>query len=311
MTKSNTSFTFYLDWIFCAQFAGLLWASDNGLYEAEGLNVSLVPWHDEGRSVFEKVLQTSFGGGLCAGSVEDNLLVGKAASGESFAAFGAMLQDTPLVLMSRTERGIRCIGDLRGKRVGMHPDGIRALEIVLALEGIPVADVAIHEVGFDLDHLACDRFDALQGYTMTEPVQLAAAGLAVDVLSIKHPQLKPYAQVYFSERTLMINNPSVVERFLSASNAGWLAVCAQPEKAAALIARMMNDPSQEAQQAKMLARLVPLVTGGLEDDRIGSIEIDQWRRNLKTYANFGLINRHIELSDVVFDGRGQASKLPT
>jgi NitT/TauT family transport system substrate-binding protein len=299
----NTSFTFYLDWIVCAQFAGILWASENGFYEADGIDVTLVPWHDDGRSVLSKVLEKATHGEICAGCVEDNLLVSSAARGESVVAFGAMLQDTPLVLMSKPERGIRDIRDLRGKRVGMHADGIRALEIVLALEGIPIADVEIHEVGFDLDHLQHDRFDALQGYTMTEPVQLAALGVGVDVLPVKHPRLKPYAQVYFSERTLMINNGSVFERFLSASNAGWLAVCSDPDSTAALVARMMGDPTQVSEQRQMLERLIPLVVDTRGDEKVGTIDTEQWRRNLETYVDFGLIDEPIDLHDVVFDVR--------
>jgi NitT/TauT family transport system substrate-binding protein len=300
---SNTAFTFYLDWIVCAQFAGILWASENGFYEADGIDITLVPWHDDGRSVLTKVLEEAGHGEICAGCVEDNLLVSSAARGESVVAFGAMLQDTPLVLMSKPEQGIRCFGDLRGKRVGMHPDGIRALEIVLALEDIPVADVDIHEVGFDLDHLRHDQFDALQGYTMTEPVQFAALGLAVDVLPIKHARLQPYAQVYFSERTLMINNGSVFERFLSASNAGWLAVCSDPDSAAVLVAQTMGDPTQVSEQRQMLERLIPLVTGGRSVNQIGSIEIEQLRRNIETYVDFGLIDQPIDVHNMVFEFR--------
>jgi NitT/TauT family transport system substrate-binding protein len=299
--SSNTSFTFYLDWIVGAQFAGLLWASENGLYEANGLDVRLVPWHDDGRSVLDKVLDTASNGEVSAGCVEDNLIVSGAALGRPVGAFGAMLQDTPLVLMSRPEHGIQSIGDLRGKRIGMHPDGIRALEIVLALEGIPVADVKIHEVGFDLDHIRHDRFDAVQGYTMTEPVQLAALGVAVDTLAIKHPQLVPYAQVYVSERTLMMNNRTVFEGFLSASNAGWLSVCADPDRAASLVARLMGDLSQETEQRQMLERVIPLVLGRSGASQCGAINLEQWRKNLKTYANFGLIDQPMRVDEVVFD----------
>jgi NitT/TauT family transport system substrate-binding protein len=299
--KANTQFTFYLDWIVCAQFAGVLWAHENGLYETEGLDVTLVPWHDDGRSVLDKVLAAASTGAACAGSVEDNLIVSDVARGRSVVAFGAMLHDTALVLMSRPERGIRNFADLRGKRVGMHPDGIRALEIILALEGIAASDVDIHEVGFDLDHLLHDRFDALQGYAMTEPVQLAAAGVTVDVLSIKHFDLKPFAQVYFSERALMFQNQSVFARFLAASNTGWLSVCANPDRAALLIAKMMGDPAQQATQRQMLDRLIPLVIGGRENDQIGALDNEQWRRNLETYASFGLIDQPMDVRNVVFD----------
>ena len=72
-------FTFYLDWVICAQFAGLCWAQAKGLYAEAGLDVTLVPWQEDGRTIVEKVLA----GGLCAGSSEDNLLVSARATGAS------------------------------------------------------------------------------------------------------------------------------------------------------------------------------------------------------------------------------------
>jgi NitT/TauT family transport system substrate-binding protein len=299
MTK--TPFTFYLDWIACAQFAGLFWAKENGLYDAGGLEVTIVPWHDDGRSVHEKVMHMAAQGQLCAGCSEDNLIITQAGKGRSVLAFGAMLQETPLVIMSKPEQKIRCFGDLRGKRIGMHADGIRALELVLALEGISVGDLDLHEVGFDLAHLREDRFDALQGYAMTEPVQLAALGVEVELLTVKHPRLHLYAQVYFSERTLIVEHQAIMSSFLTASNAGWLAVCAEPDLAAHLLAQVMVEPAQERMQREMLTRVIPLVTGGKPVNQIGTIDSEQWERNLATYSEFGLLADPLDLSDVVFD----------
>ncbi len=302
---STTSFTFYLDWVVCAQFAGIFWAKENRLYEAKGLDVKIVPWHDDGRSVIEMVLHAASNGELCAGCAEDNLIVSRCAADGSVRVFGAMLQDTPLVVMSRPNQFIRNVADLRGRRVGMHADGIRALELVLALEGIPASDLDLEEVGFDLEHLRQDRFDALQGYTMTEPVQLAALGVDVDVTPVKHRKLKPYAQTYFSATTLLAGHGEQFADFLTASSDGWLAASAQPDDAAGVISQLMDGPSQDVArrraQRRSLDRLVPLVAGHLPVERIGSVEIGQWKRNLDTYFEFDLINRRLGVEDVVFD----------
>lgn len=310
----QTSFTFYLDWIVCSQFAGIFWAKEHGLYEAKGLDVNVVSWHDDGRTVIDKVLQSASSGELCAGCAEDNLVVRRCADDGSVMVFGAMLQDTPLVLMSRPTQFIRSLADLRGKRVGMHADGIRVLELVLALEGIPPGDLDLQEVGFDLEHLRSDRFDALQGYTMTEPVQLSSLGVDVDVMAVKHRRLKPYAQTYFSETTLLSSRPEPFVNFLCASSAGWLAACAQPEEAAALVSRLMHQdlPTGDRRQAesdrrRSLDRVISLVLGHLPPERIGSVEIEQWKRNLATYFEFGLIPRPLGIEDVVFElGRRSA-----
>ncbi len=304
----KTSFTFYLDWIVCAQFAGIFWAKEHGLYEAKGIDVTVVPWEDDGRSVIDKVLASASSGELCAGCVEDNLVVSRCADDGSVRVFGAMLQDTPLVLMSRPTRFIRSLADLRGKRVGMHTDGIRALEMVLALEGIPAGELDLHEVGFDLEHLLNDRYDALQGYVMTEPVQLSALGIEVDVLPVKHRRMRPIAQTYFSATTLLSLHSKVFADFLAASSHGWSAACAQPEEAAALISRLVGsvnpadeNPYVQRDQRQSLERLIPLVAGDLPAECIGSVEREQWNRNLETYFEFGLISRRLGVDDVVYE----------
>lgn len=309
----KTSFTFYLDWIVCAQFAGIFWAKEHGFYEAKGIHVNVVPWEDDGRSVIDKVLESASSGELSAGCAEDNLLVRRCADDGSVKVFGAMLQDTPLVLMSRPTQFIRSLADLRGKRVGMHTDGIRALEMVLALEGIPVGELDLHEVGFDLEHLRSNRFDALQGYTMTEPVQLSASGIEVDILPVRHRRLKPFAQTYFSAAALLSSRRAVFADFLAASSDGWSAACTRPEEAAALISRLMGPivgaedertardghPHVEGDHRRSLDRLIPLVVGDLPADEIGSIDVEQWKRNLTTYFEFGLIRRNLGIEDVV------------
>ena len=292
---TSIPFSFYLDWIICAQFAGLCWAKAAGLYDAQGLDVTLIPWQEDGRGSVEKVLA----GGLCAGCTEDNLVVSAIAQGHGVKIIGAMLQKTPLVLMSRPDRQIRRIQDLRGKRIGMHNDGNRALQMVLALEGIGLDELEIVEVPFGLEHLSENRCDALQGYVMTEPIELEARGVAVDVLPVSHERLQPYAQAYFASDTVIAGHGAMLKTFLAVSHAGWRAVLADPDQAARIVADMMGDPTQAAQQRKMLDRLLPLVAGDLPASQIGALLPTQWQRNLETYHAHGLIDRPLALPDVL------------
>jgi ABC-type nitrate/sulfonate/bicarbonate transport system substrate-binding protein len=289
------SFNFYLDWIICAQFAGQCWALDRGLYAAAGLDVTLVPWQEDGRTIIEKVVA----GGSGAGCSEDNIVVSAAAKHGNVKIIGAMLQGTPLVLMSRPQKRIRSLQDLRGKRIGMHKDGNRALAMVLSLEGIAPGELEIHEVPFDLDYLKHDRVDALQGYLMTEPVQLEAMGVSVEVLPVSHARLRPYAQAYFASTDMIAAGSSLLSRFLAASKAGWRAVLQQPDEAADVVAKMMGDAAQAPEQRRMLDKLLPLVAGALPHERIGEIDVEQWRRNLATYFEHGLTDRPLDLNDAV------------
>ena len=286
-------FAFYLDWLPNAQFAGICWALDRGLYRDADLDVTLVPWVEDGRSIVQKVLS----GGLCAGSAEDNLVVAASARGEAqISAVAAMFQMTPLTVMSRPESAIRSIGDLRAKRVAMHSDGIRILEGMLDLHGISRSDLDVFEVTHDLNNLLERRFDAVQGYAVSEPIELAARGLTVSTLTLRHPKLHPYAQVIFAPDALLAARRQTFERFLKASFAGWCACLEDLDQAAASI-RRVGAPMQNPEREMAALRLVrQLVAGGSAADALGGIDRQRWAANLRAYRRLGIVPPDTPLS---------------
>ena len=279
-------FAFYLDWKPNAQFAGICRALDRGFYRDAGLDVVLVPWADDGRSVVDRVVA----GGLCAGSAEDNLVVAAHARDHlQVSALAAMFRETPMVVMSRPESGIQSIADLRGKHVAMHCDGIRIMEGMLDLHGISRNDLDLVEVTHDLDNLLTRRFDAVQGYAVAEPLELAARGLAVSTFALRHRMLHPYAQVIFAPGPLLYTHRQSYERFLSASFAGWRDCFDDPEQAAESIRRVGAPMERPEQEIKALRLVRQLVSGGGREDDIGCIDRERWARNLSTYRKLGIV----------------------
>ena len=279
-------FAFYLDWLPNVQFAGICWALDRGMYGDAGLDLTLVPWVEDGRSIVQKVLA----GGLCAGSAEDNLVLAQSARGAGpVSALAAMFQTTPLIVMSRPESSIRQIGDLRARRVAMHSDGIRILEAMLDLHGISRSDLDLFEVTHDLDNLLERRFDAVQGYAVSEPLELAARGLNVSTFTLRHPDLHPYAQVVFAPDALLAARRRPFERFLQASFAGWRACLENLDEATASIRRVgvpMQDPEREIAALRLVSRLV---TGGEATGALGAIDRQRWAANLRVYRRLGIV----------------------
>ena len=278
-------FVFYLDWLPNAQFAGICWALDHGLYDDAGLDVSLVPWQEDGCGIVQKVMA----GGLCAGSAEDNLVVSANARGEArVSALAAMFQRTPLVVMSRPETAISSIRDLRGKRVAMHCDGIRILEGMLDLHGISRSEVDLVEVTHDLDHLLQRRFDAVQGYAVSEPLELAAQGLPVSTFTLQHPKLHPYAQVIFAADAQLTRQRVSFERFLQASFAGWRA-CLEDLDQAAISIRRVGEPMQDPEREIAALRQVRELVAGSTGNSLGCVDPHRWSGNVSVYASLGLV----------------------
>lgn len=289
-------FTFFLDFVMEGQFAGLCWALEKGLYKEAGLEVEFVEWVEDGRSIIQKVLD---GGPLCAGCSEDNLIISACAAGLPVRALATMLHVSPLVLMKKRSSSIQTVRDLIGKKVAMHCDGIRILEAVLALENIQPGSVEIHELPYQPDRLVKDEFQAVQGYAMYEPLQLAAMGVDVQTLPVRHHHIHPYAQVFFATLENIEKEQAAIQSFLSASLAGFRQSISQRDEAAKIVAKYSGGRSDAASARKVIDQLAPYLYDEAGDNRYGALDLERWGRNLKTYAAIGLTPGALTVEDTL------------
>ncbi len=291
-----TPLTFFLDWEVNCQFAGLVWARDRGLYARRGLEVRLVAPHENpGRTVLDLVLENE----LAAGCMEDNLIVRASLAGREVRAIGAMLQDTPMVLMTAADSGIASLRDLPRRRIAMHRDGIHLLETILALHGIAAGDLNPTLEGWSLDDLVAGRFDAVQGYAITEPVLLARQGFAARLLPLRHADLDPYAQVMFATTRCIEERGPFLGDFLAATFEGWRAAMEGRDTASELVAAVSDEQPSVEENRAILDAMVPLVAGAVGLARVGDLEPDRWRRNLAAYARFGMVDRPAAVEEVI------------
>jgi ABC-type nitrate/sulfonate/bicarbonate transport system substrate-binding protein len=282
-------FDLVLDWIPNVQFAGPCWALAHGLYREVGIDLRLVPWVEDGRTIVEKTLSRDC---LAAGSSEDNLVI-KARAQEGIAVRGlaAMFLTTPLVVMSRPEDRINALADLRGKRVAMHCDGIRILESLLDDAGIARSDLEIGEVTHDLGNLTSGRWDAVQGYAVSEPLELAIRGVTVNTLTLRGPAIHPYAQVIFASDAAVAAAPKLYRNMLDATFRGWRAAVNDPQGAAKAI-RSTGMPMADAEREQEALACVAKLVLGEAPDRVrglGVIDPARWTSNVAAYIRAGIV----------------------
>ena len=282
-------FDLVLDWVPNVQFAGPCWALANGLYRDAGIDLRLVPWTEDGRTIVEKTLARDV---PAAGSSEDNLVVGARARGEAAVrGLAAMFLTTPLVVMSLPGSRIATLTDLRGKRVAMHCDGIRILESMLEAAGIDRDALEIGEVTHDLGNLTSGRWDAVQGYAVSEPLELATRGVSVDALTLRSPVLHPYAQVVFAADGAVAAAPELYRTVLAATFQGWIAAIRDPVGAAAAIRAVGMPMADAAREQQALALVGQLVRGEAVDRArgLGVIDRARWATNVAAYIRAGIV----------------------
>lgn len=282
-------FDLVLDWVPNVQFAGPCWALANGLYRDAGIDLRLVPWVEDGRTIVEKTLERAV---PAAGSAEDNLVIkARAQDGIAVRGLAAMFLTTPLVVMSLPRAGIASLADLRGKRVAMHCDGIRILEALLDDAGIARSELEISEVTHDLGNLATGRWDAVQGYAVSEPLELSTRGVAVNTLTLRCPAIHPYAQVIFASDLAVAAAPVLYRNMLDATFQGWRGALQDPQGAADAI-RATGMPMADAErEQEALACVSGLVLGEAKDRArgLGVIDPARWASNTAAYVRAGIV----------------------
>ena len=291
-------FSFMLDWELNCQFAGLVWAKTKGWYEDVGLDVRLVPPSRRSpTAVLDAVLETP----LSAGCMEDNLIVRACADQVAIRAVGAMLQETPMVMMTADDSGIRTLAHLPGHRVGVHEDGVHLLETILSLHGVDRASIELKVGGWTLDDLIRGSLDAAQGYAITEPAYLEAAGFRPHLMPVAHRRLQPYAQMMFATTECIRRHAEPLARFLRTTFAGWREALADPARAARYVAAVSVEHPEPVLNARIIERMRPIVQGASSPEHFGAMDPERWQRNLSTYEASGMVSRAPRLDEIMED----------
>ena len=248
-----TPVTFQLDWKYNVQFAGILVAKEKGYYRDAGLDVTILPVDPEMKMVERVVARTNW-----IGCAESSVLLAARASGQPIKVIGQMLHGSPMALLSFKEQGLASPTNLVGKKIAIHPDGRKALELLLKHNGISPNQLTVIEREADLTPLLNGECDAVQGYTIDEAVKLELAGKAINVLRFDDHGYQAFSQAYFASEEFLRRDRRTVELFLAVSGQGWRAAALAPEAAADLVVKRYAPGLDRAYQRASLLRVLQL-----------------------------------------------------
>ena len=255
-----TPVNFQLDWTFNVQFAGILVAKEKGYYRDLGLDVTLLPVDPEMKVVERVVAGTNW-----IGCAESSVLLAARAADQPIKVIGQMLQGSPMALLSFKERGLTSPANLVGKKIAIHPDGRRALEFLLSYNGLSTNQLTIVEQETDLTPLLDGGCDAVQGYTIDEAVKLELAGKAINVLRFDEFGYPAISQAYFTTEEFLRQNRPTVEKFIAASQRGWLQAATEPDAAVRLVLSRYAPGLDRKYQSASLKRVLELMTDNKPD----------------------------------------------
>lgn len=280
----GTPITLQLDWKANAQFAGPLVAKEAGWYREAGLDVTIRPADEHTDPVAEVVNHQGW-----IGVGEADVLLVARTKGQPIKAFATMFQTTPLVLMTLKSSGLNTFADLRGKRIGVHSDSQKAVDVLLSFNHLTRGDVSIVEVPYDLDLLLQGKVDAMQGYSVDEAIDLTLRGHPLNLIRVSENGYVAYAEVLFTTQTFLENNPKIIATFLSVTNRGWERAVREPSSTAKMIITKYLAGGDPAYQEASIRAIEPLLNYETHDSRLGWMNPKTWAASERMFHQYQIL----------------------
>jgi ABC-type nitrate/sulfonate/bicarbonate transport system substrate-binding protein len=291
--------TLRLDWKPGAQHAPFYYAKAKGYYEAEGLDVSIIPGSGSSDSV--KLL----GAHSVDVALVDGLVMVQAAEQEVPAkSVAAYYQRTPIVLISPADKPItdpkQLLGDVKlgSKKGSATYQGLLAL---LAANNIKPEQVHLADIGFGVQPLLVHQVDALMGFVMNEPIEAENGGMKVHNLLIADHGVHAYGLTIASNDRFMKDHPDELKAFLRATIKGMDGASTDKTAAVDAITKEVSE-IDVPHELKVLDQTIPFWTG--DDTRahgIGWQTDAAWQQTIDTAKQLGLVETAPKISAVYTD----------
>lgn len=267
MAQADDSVTLQLQWVTQAQFAGYYVALENGYYEAEGLDVTILAG---GPDIAPP--QVLAGGGADAMLNWMPSALAAREKGLPVVNIAQPFKTSGLMLTCWKDTGITGPQDFRGKTIGVWFFGNEYPFLSwMSQEGIPTdggdEGVTVLKQGFNVDPLLQRQADCISTMTYNEYWQVIDAGVSPDELVTFKYEEQGVATledgIYVLEENL--EDPEFVDkmvRFVRASMQGWKWAEENPSDAAMIV--LDNDETgaqTEEHQIRMMGEIAKLTAG--------------------------------------------------
>ena len=272
-----------LQWVTQAQFAGYYVALDKGYYDAEDLDVSILPG---GPDIAPP--QVLAGGGADAMLNWMPSALAARERGLPVVNIAQPFKSSGLMLTCWKDTGITSPADFKGKTIGVwffgneYPFLSWMSQEGISTDGGPDG-VTVLRQGFNVDPLLQRQADCISTMTCNEYGQVLDAGVSEDELVTFKYENQGVATledgIYVLEDNL--NDPAFADkmvRFVRASMKGWKYAEANPGEAAEIV--LDNDETgaqTKAHQVRMMGEIAKLTAGS-----DGSLDPADYERTVAT-----------------------------
>lgn len=286
-TGGLTPIRLQLDWYPQPEHGGFFAAQLMGYYQAEGLDVTLLPLPQYGSAA-----QLVASGKADLGLGSSDAVLEWDSNGLPLVAVSATMLHDPQAIMVHKDSPIHDFNDLEGHTIAAQT-GATWLKYVISRYGL-------HQVREVPSTLSIANFLADPGYVQqifitSEPFFARQAGVDVRTLPISASGYDPY-RVSFTTRDFITQHPDLVAKFVRASIRGWQAYLSDPSATNATLLKLNPalNPAQEAYSAQAL-RDGGFITGNDPSGaQTGRMNAARWQANYEQLKSLGILHGPVD-----------------
>lgn len=288
LPKQDEKVSIYLGWYHQFQFAGYYAALEKGYFAEYGLDVELVP--KTGEDNIEAVIKHKYDYGVGTAGV---LLASKHF--EELTVLAAILQQSPVSLITLKSRGINNLRDLNNS----HIVGSTEIRAMLISAGVDMNSVTIHGDSGRFDDLVTNKYDALSFFITDQATLRGNDSLLINIFRPIEYGINFYGECLFTSREEQESNPERAQNMRNAVIKGWQYTVENPEEIISLILQKYNaDLSHEDLSREADLTIHKLILPRFYD--IGDMQQSKWEQMAKLLYDFDIVSEPLNLEGFVY-----------
>lgn len=265
---------FQTDWYPQPEMGGFYQAQLQGLYQAAGLDVKIVP----GGPFVIADQQVATGAAQFGMGSSDQVMV-RVSQGLPLVAVGATMQSDPQALILHEDSPVHTFEQLDGHTIAAKPGSIWFQYIVKRYNLTHVREIP---ATYSIANFLQDPGYIQQAFVTSEPFTAQQQGAKVRTMLISSTGYQPY-RVFFTSQKFLADHPEIVAKFAKASIEGWKNYLADPALVDAELAKL--NPNMNPDQMKFsidTLRRGHFIDGdGTPDSHLGHFTADRWATTYK------------------------------
>jgi NitT/TauT family transport system substrate-binding protein len=273
--SSTTRVSYQIGWLIGAGQLGEAVAVAKGYYADNGLDLNVRPG---GPSIDGVALVAGGQSELGVVSSSPSLMLAR-SQGLPVKCFAVGVQEQPFAYISLPDKPVHEPKDLIGKKVGTQATGQILLSALLAANDIDPADVEVVVVGTDVTPLTQGQVDVWTGWLSNVTAMRPLRNNYVS-MRLWDAGIKLYGYPYYATETTLSKNADMVQKWLSATAAGWAFARENLDEAAEALVAL--QPTLNAQDVKAEGEVLLKYAFSKDTDQHGwgSMSQDVWQSQL-------------------------------